>query len=368
VFDCSQNPAPSADQLKNVAKAFLKAWQCNGEPFPLLHLNGWGCYCGSGSTGLDTEPVDGYDACCRQHDIDWTAICRNTPDPDRPDEGCDCYVSVPIPTGCADGKPTFAANLNACQQVCAQELTKQFACYAQHYNNDAMGAPPSWAEGSSGNWCEWQHYPNPTVVNEVPPIVWELGPKRPFDELLPSYCRKSTNPQPTSIFGHYDPGPNVFTPGRKCELAKADCSGSVTACARSEDACHDMGGVPWTDGQGCTANVDVTARPCAYRDPNNLCDCPPPPLPNVAPLCDVGDAEEGDACNPCTGRSGTGGTCQRGADLLVCEPGDGAPGPSPSPAPSPTPSPAPSPTPWPSPTASPGPAPTPSPSAPPPNN
>jgi hypothetical protein len=342
--------------MLQVALAFQAAWNCtagNPPPFDLLDLNAYGCYCGGGSTGLDTEPVDAYDACCRQHDIDWTALCRNVPDPTRPGRGCDCYVNVPTPTGCQNNVPTFAAGLNACQQACSRELTKQFTCYANAFGQLLEG--PDWTQ--YGNWCEWEHYPNPVQV----PInrVIKVGPERPFDEILPSYCRKSADPLPPSVFGNYEPGANVFKPGTSCELAKADCTGSVTGCARSEDACRDMGGVP---GGACTANVDVTKRPaCPYRDPNNLCDCPPPPLPDTPPLCDVAWASEGDACNPCTGRFGSGGTCQQGVDLLVCVPGP-APSPMPSPSPSPTasPSPVPSQSPSPMPSASPTPSPSPS--------
>jgi hypothetical protein len=285
VFDCSRNPRPTEAQLRNVALAFATAWGCTAgtdpAPFPLTDLNGYGCYCGGGSTGLDTQPVDGYDACCRQHDIDWTALCRNVADPTRPGSGCDCYVNVPVPIGCANRVPQFAENLNTCQQACSRELVKQFTCYADVFTADPD--PPDWTR--HGNWCEWQHYPNEREV--LPRVRIKLGPERPFDEILPSYCRKSTEALPTSVFGNYDPGPNVFKEGCSCALNKADCTATLTACARSAEACRAMGGQPGEDcgtpAARCESNVDVTSRPCAYRDPNNPCPGQDPPVPAPSP-------------------------------------------------------------------------------------
>jgi len=284
IFDCSRNPPPTLDQVAWVALAFAAAWGCTAGdpvPFPVTDLNGYGCFCGSGSTGLDTAPVDAYDTCCQQHDIDWTALCRNVADPARPGSGCDCYVSVPLPIGCNNGVPQFANNLNTCQQACSRELVKQFSCYANAYA--ASGEGPDWTR--HGNWCEWQHDPN-----MLPRLRLKLGPRRPFDKILPSYCGKSEFDPPPSDFGHYDPGPNVFKDGCPCQLNNANCTGTVYACTRSAAVCTAMGGQP-AEGCGtpnaiCEANVDVATPPCAYRDPNVPCpgQLPPVPAPSPRPL------------------------------------------------------------------------------------
>jgi hypothetical protein len=139
------------------------------------------------------------------------------------------------------------------------------------------------------------------------------------------------------------PGPNLDQDGCCCELDNADCSGKVTGCARSAAACRDLNGKPGADCDNavrtCAVNVDVNEEPCAYRNPARACPCDAPP--NATELCDL-DAAEGDACNPCTGYPGTGGTCQRETDLLTCVP-DARPSPSPSPSPAPTRSPEPMP-------------------------
>lgn len=318
VFDCSGYAQPTKEQLEAVGLAFNAAWTCaisgyGNPPFPVQTLNGYGCYCGSGSTGLDTRPVDGYDACCRQHDIDWTAICRNVADPTQPGRGCDCYVNLPPMAGavCEGRRLTFQGELNACQKACGDELNKQFNCYAQHYADSNYDWPDT---GRYRNACAWEHDPNKFFGMNV-------GPGRPFGGILPSYCRKSAQPIPDSVFGPVVPGSNVFQDGCSCELDDANCSGKVTGCARSAAACRALNGKPGADCDNavrtCEVNVAVNEEPCAYRDPKKACPCDPPP--DAAELCDL-DAAEDDPCNPCTGYPGAGGTCQRGVDLLVCIP------------------------------------------------
>ncbi len=262
---------------------FMQAWLCHmsnqwwngqgvppaGSTFSLTEINGYGCYCGSGSTGLDTEPVDGYDACCRQHDIDWTAICRNVRDPNLPGaQGCNCYGNVPAPTGCDGGRLTFPGNLNACQEKCAEELNKQFGCYARYFNDSNYQTPDL---NRHRNQCEWEHFPTPVEG------VGNVGPLRPFDHVVPAYCRKSSQPIPGSDFGPVDAGPNVFKECT-CFLNRADCSGGryvLAACTKSADSCRAMGGVPGETcevGQACDPNdMDVTAEPCPYRHPQQPC-------------------------------------------------------------------------------------------------
>ena len=36
----------------------------------------YGCYCGLGATGGDPEPVDGFDAACRRHDLCYAGLPR----------------------------------------------------------------------------------------------------------------------------------------------------------------------------------------------------------------------------------------------------------------------------------------------------
>ena len=250
--------------------------------------------------------MDGYDECCRQHDIDWTAICQNTEDPDKPGTGCDCYVNVPFGTDCKNNTLIFPApdpaKPNPCQKKCAAELNKQFNCYAKVHDNTKT--PPDLTKYR--NQCLWEHFPNP--VDD--PQIGNVGPGSPF-QIAPSYCKKSAVPIPGSTFGPVDPGTNVYSTCG-CWLDTPDCSSYVMGCARSAESCQAMGGTPAVDccaAGGC--NVDVTAQSCPYRNPNDPCQ---------RFTCPFG-ATEGDACDPLTGRAGEGGTCWLvDEDLFLCFP------------------------------------------------
>src|SRR6185436_15374727 len=105
-----------------------------------------------------------------------------------------------------------------------------------------------------------------------------------------------------------------------CTLVSADCSGYVTACAKSVRACENVGGVPgqscYEDDGGCDPTVDLTAASCPYRAPGDPCDEPVRPL-----FCGDG-LRIGDSCNPVTGGAGEGGTCGiYGEDIIACIPG-----------------------------------------------
>jgi hypothetical protein len=136
-------------------------------------MNSYGCFCGSGSTGLDTKPVDAIDTCCQQHDVDWYAICQTTPSAPGSPKGCNCYKSTPVPK-CDAGVLSLPAGLDACSQKCGEELIKNTTCMA---NNKEQWNPDY-----------WQGHPVDTA---------------PFDGPCPEYCKKGDAP-PGSDFGDVD--------------------------------------------------------------------------------------------------------------------------------------------------------------------
>jgi hypothetical protein len=168
-------------ELAALALKMGKAALCRGvDP---LKMNGYGCFCGKGNTGLNTKPADPLDACCQQHDIDWYAVCQNTPNQPGGTEGCNCYRNTPDPI-CDEATHTLSlpAGLTACQQACGDELLKNSNCMGDH-------------KGDRDD-AHWQG--NPFV-------------DKPFVGDCPSYC-KAGDPPPPSTFGPVTLPPNQDYP------------------------------------------------------------------------------------------------------------------------------------------------------------
>jgi hypothetical protein len=224
------------------------------------------------------------------------------------------YTRIPEVTGCKDNQLTFKIppdltdpnvppRPDACAEQCANELNKQFDCYASVYEKTDLKPDLD----KYRNQCNWEHDPN--FVTRFG--IGNAGPANPFN-LVPDYCRKSTRPRPASGFGPVVPGDNVYL-ACDCLLTRADCSGTETACARSAAACHKLGGSArpscYVEGGGCTPTVNLTDKECAYRDPEEPCE---------PPICHI-SLRPGDACDPVTGEAGEGGTCQiYGGDRFHC--------------------------------------------------
>lgn len=166
--NCDDRAANDA-ALGDVGLKMARAAACRGvNP---LTMNGYGCFCGSGNTGLNTAPADKLDGCCQQHDVDWHSICQNTPETAGGTKGCNCYNNTPEAI-CDQETHTLSlpAGLNACQQACGQELLK---------NSNCMG-------DNKGDWTR-DHLGNPFL-------------KEPFKGDCPSYCKEGNAP-PDSTFG-----------------------------------------------------------------------------------------------------------------------------------------------------------------------
>jgi hypothetical protein len=164
---CDARGNPIADAI--LGARMLAAASCVG--LNGGHMNGYGCFCGEGNTGVDTRPVDKIDGCCQQHDIDWHAICQNTPVTPGSTQGCNCYTNTPALTCNADHTLTVPAGLNACQKACGEELKKNTLCM----------------RSNEGDWSRDHWQGNPLD-------------RTPFDGPCPAYCKKGDAP-PNSDFG-----------------------------------------------------------------------------------------------------------------------------------------------------------------------
>ena len=137
----------SARDTAAYEKAFTIAIQCRygdqlfqtSEPvgftplgLKLLAKKEYGCFCGPGSGGIDTVPLDGVDKCCKQHDERLWDLCQNLPAregslPNIKNEGCDCYTKTPEPK-CDQAKKTILFEnwdkLDACEKACANDMER----------------------------------------------------------------------------------------------------------------------------------------------------------------------------------------------------------------------------------------------------
>jgi hypothetical protein len=176
-LDCTDTGTP-LDKLILAGK-MLAAANCVG--VDAGKMNGYGCFCGSGNTGLDTKPVDALDACCQQHDVDWYAICQSTPSQPGSTTGCNCYKSTPT-LSCNDGVLELPEGLDDdCQRACGKELIKNNNCMAQHKE----GWDPEYWPGRPGDVT-------------------------PFDGPCPGYCKKGGPPLGSDFGGVVLPDDELY--------------------------------------------------------------------------------------------------------------------------------------------------------------
>lgn len=98
--------------------AMGRAYQCVGLQAQAF-LN-YGCFCGEGNTGIDTEPADAVDDKCRMHDVNLWAISEN-PKYNNGATSCNCYTEV-LKFSCNAGKIELVKDMSACQRACGDDL------------------------------------------------------------------------------------------------------------------------------------------------------------------------------------------------------------------------------------------------------